>query len=145
MNKTELAKGLIKKNRYLTLSTTDGKIPWIAPLYYVADGKWNFYFVSPLESLHAKHILANPEVAFAIFDSTQEPGTGIGLQAYAQASIIKNNEYPSVVIKYLEELKGFNVSMEKYKVFKLVATKIFITDQEAWEKEGIDKRIEVQL
>jgi uncharacterized protein YhbP (UPF0306 family) len=145
MDRTELTKELITNNRYLSLSTSDGKNVWIAPLYYVADDKWNLYFVSPIESLHAKHIIKNPNVAFCIFDSTQEPGTGIGLQANAVASMIDSKDYPEVVVKYIKSLEPFNISMEKYRVFKLLSTKMFVTDQEAWEKEGVDKRVEVKF
>ena len=145
MDKVTSVKELIKNNRYLTLSTTDNKRPWVAPLYYVTDAKWNFYFVSPTEALHTKHILTNPNCAFAIFNSTQEPGTGVGLQASGTASKIAITECPNVVTEYIEILKKFKVNMAKYYVFKIVPTKLFVTDQEAWDKEGIDKRSEVTL
>ena len=145
MDAAEQAKELMINNKYLTLSTSEGNVPWISPLYYVIDDKWNLYFVSPLESRHAQHISKNPYVAFAIFDSTQEPGDGIGVQASARASIVESTNYPQIVQDYLKELEEFNIAIREYRVFRLEITRIFITDQEAWEKNGIDRRLEVRL
>ncbi|MBI2029943.1 pyridoxamine 5'-phosphate oxidase family protein, partial [Candidatus Gottesmanbacteria bacterium] len=42
----KIAKEIIKKNIYLTLATTDGKIPWSAPLFYAVGNDYHFYFIS---------------------------------------------------------------------------------------------------
>lgn len=72
MNNSEKAKYIIKSNNYLSLSTCNNNIPWIAPVAYIYDEEYNFYFVSPIESLHSKYIENNKEVAVSIFDSQQE-------------------------------------------------------------------------
>src|ERR1700691_1781138 len=119
MDPAEQAKELIINNTYLTLSTSDGNVPWIAPLYYVIDKEWNLYFISPVESRHAQHISKNPYVAFAIFDSTLELGEGIGIQASAKASIVESADYPDTVQEHLKMLEEFSIAIENYKVFKL--------------------------
>src|SRR3989338_8693997 len=108
MHKKELVKKIIKNNIYLSLSTCNGKSPWVAPLQYVVDEKHNFYFVSPINSLHARHILKNQNIAFTIFDSHQPPGTGEGIQVSGKASLSKKKDYPDAVIAFLKAfLKEF--------------------------------------
>jgi nitroimidazol reductase NimA-like FMN-containing flavoprotein (pyridoxamine 5'-phosphate oxidase superfamily) len=34
----ELVETILRRNRYLVLSTTNGTAPWIAPLEYMIDG-----------------------------------------------------------------------------------------------------------
>ncbi|MBD3646805.1 MAG: pyridoxamine 5'-phosphate oxidase family protein, partial [Pseudomonadales bacterium] len=67
----DFVRALIERNRYLTLSTTDGDEPWIAPLEYICDENMNLYFFSPETSAHAKHIERNSSLAVAIFDAEQ--------------------------------------------------------------------------
>lgn len=52
--------------------STYGEFPWIATVYYVHDKDMNIYFLSSPETLHAKQIQENPEVAVAIMHSEQE-------------------------------------------------------------------------
>ena len=55
----------------MTLSTYDGHI-WSATAYYTIDKNLNLYFISPPKAEHSTAIENNPEVACAIFDSTQK-------------------------------------------------------------------------
>jgi uncharacterized protein YhbP (UPF0306 family) len=81
----KIAKDIIKNNIYLSLATSVGKDVWIAPLFYCADDEYNFYYISQMESVHTKHALKNPNVAFAIFDSHLPEGEGNGVQASGKA------------------------------------------------------------
>lgn len=97
----EIAREIIKKNIYMTLATYGGS-PWAAPLHYGVDNDFNFYFISQLDSLHVKSLIQNPEVAFAIFDSTQEEGKGNGVQGSRKAKLLENDE------EILEALKWYH-------------------------------------
>jgi len=139
----KIAKDIIENNIYLTLATADSK-PWAAPLYYRIDNKLNFYFVSPINSLHSRHIQKNPVIAFTIFDSHQPKNKGNGIQASGKAYILKGK-------KLQEGLKWFRTSilnskdpdfaMAKYQLFKIVPNKFYIWDPDT----KIDVRTEVKL
>lgn len=149
MNKIDLnhlARDIIKNNIYLTLATTDGQSPWSAPLFYCIDDKYNFYFISQMDSLHTCHILKNPKVAFSIFDSHAPEGQGVGVQASGKAYLLKNKEeikdalkhYSTIFIKCVpESFAGSN----PYRLFKIIPDKIYVLDPEA----KVDKRVEVEL
>lgn len=88
----EIAKKIIEENIYMTIATSDENgIPWVAPLFYAVDDSYNFYFISQLSSLHSKHILKNPNVAFAIFDSHQKEGSGSGVQGSGKAYLLNGS------------------------------------------------------
>lgn len=144
-NLVQFAKDIIKNNIYMTLSTTNGETPWAAPLFYAVTDNYIFYFISQMDSLHTRHILKNPEVAFAIFDSHQKEGTGNGVQASGKAYQLPDQELP-------EAFKWYHTTFVKmtpesftgiapYRFFKIVPEKFYMLDPHA----KVDKRIEVSL
>lgn len=140
----KIAKGIIGENLYLTLATTDD-IPWAAPLFYCTDDKYNFYFISQMHSRHTQHLLKNPTVAFAIFDSHQEEGTGNGVQGLGKAYKVAGedleealNWYQTTFIEMTTEALTGNAP---YRMFKLVPEKFYVLDPEA----EVDRRVEVQI
>lgn len=149
MKKTELnkiAEEIIKSNIYLTLATTDGSgIPWAAPLFYAIDDNYDFYFISQLDSLHSKHILKNPTVAFAIFDSHQQEGTGNGVQGSGKAYLLDESKLPEAMKWYKTtfiEMKPESFTGDApYRFFKLVPEHFYVLDQEV----KVDKRVEINL
>lgn len=128
----------------MTIATSDENgIPWVAPLFYAVDDSYNFYFISQLSSLHSKHILKNPNVAFAIFDSHQEEGGGNGVQGSGKVSLLYEGELSEAFKWYKTafiEMKPESFKGEApYRFFKLVPEHFYIQDPEA----KVDKRIEV--
>lgn len=141
----QIAKNIIKNNIYLTLATSD-KNPWAAPLYYCTDKKNNFYYISQMDCVHTQHILKNPTVAFAIFDSTQKEGTGNGVQGSGKTYLLERNEEIEEALKYYHttyvELKPETFKYPNpYRMFKLIPSKFYVLDSEA----KVDKRVEVML
>jgi uncharacterized protein YhbP (UPF0306 family) len=139
----EFARELIRRNRYLTLATTDGGKPWIAPLEYVADDALNLYFCSPTDTVHARQLEQNGDVAVAIFDGVQpeyEPSPAIriaGLQITANARRLKP-PFPEVIE---EKIQMWQVPMPPYAVYQIVPRQWFIpviTD-------GVNDRLEIQM
>lgn len=68
---------------------TYGDHPWIASVYYSYDTNLHLYFLSSPETLHARHITNEPQVAVSIADSSQKISAAkIGLQMYGIAEQI---------------------------------------------------------
>ena len=146
MDLAKVAKEIIKKNLYLTLGTTDGQIPWTAPLFYAVDPvTYNFYFIPQLDSLHPRHLLQNPTISFAIFDSRQKEGAGNGVQGSGQAFLLSDDELPEAFKHYhttYVPMKTESFTGEApYRFFKVIPDHFYILDPEA----KTDKRIEVKL
>ena len=141
----KIAKDIIKKNIHLTLATKDQDIPWATPLFYCADDKFNFYFSSQMDSLHVKYLLKNPTVAFAIFDSHQEEGTGNGIQASGKAFLVIDSEIKEVLKWYHTNFFEIGPKTFKggslYRLFKIVPDHFYIQNPDS----KVDKRIEVRL
>jgi len=152
----EKARQIIKQNIYMALATSDnlGK-PWVATLYYAFDNKFNFYFVSAKDSLHAQHIKINPRVAISIYDSHAPPGEGDGVQIDGLAYFAKTAELPHILSVYFlrrfpDEIiraKHHHLPMEYIgknllRFFKVVPTKVYTLDLTITK---VDRRIEVNL
>ncbi|MBI2411194.1 MAG: pyridoxamine 5'-phosphate oxidase family protein [Candidatus Kerfeldbacteria bacterium] len=134
---------ILKSNKYLTLATTDGVLPWVAPVYYCLDEDYNFYFISQLESVHVKHILQKPNVAFAIFDSHQPEGEGNGVQGSGTVTLLQGdamleglNYYSTSFIDIKPE---YLVESAPYRLFKITPEHFYVLDADA----EVDKRVEV--
>lgn len=142
---TKIAKEIIKENIYLILGTTDGKVPWTAPLFYAVSDNYTFYFISQMDSLHTRHLLINSNVSFAIFDSHQKEGTGIGLQGLGKAYLLTENELDEAFKWYhttFVQMKKDNFTNNaSYRFFKLIPEHLYILDPDA----ATDKRVEVEL
>lgn len=140
----KLTKDIIKNNIYLTLGTADGN-PWVAPLFYCVNDTFNFYFISQLDSFHAKQILKNPKVAFSIFDSHAEEGKGTGIQAMGDIHMIDEAELETEINNYhttfIEIKPEFLKGDAPYRLFKLTPSEVWVTDPEA----KVDKRVLVKL
>lgn len=134
---------ILKSNIYLTLATTDGELPWAAPLFYCIDGNSNFYFISQMDSVHIVQILKQPKVAFAIFDSHQPEGEGNGVQGTGTVFLLEGNEVVEGLKHYSTtfiDLKPESLaSPSPYRLFKLQTNSFFVLDPEA----KTDKRVEV--
>lgn len=136
---------ILKSNIYFTLATTDGNSAWAAPLYYCMDEGFNLYFISQMESLHAVHIMKQPSVSFAIFDSHQREGEGNGVQGSGTVTMLEGNDvveglkyYSTIFIKLTPETLS---APAPYRLLKLTTNSFYVLDPEA----KTDKRIEVFL
>lgn len=140
----ELAREIISTCRYLTLSTCDGAEPWATPIEFLCDDELNFYFLSTVDCLHARHIDANPTVAIAIYDVEQpaySPGATTplrGLQVRGSASRLAAEEYPDTVVAAVEALKP---PMPPYAVFQVKPLEFFLPKL----VNGVNERVAVQM
>lgn len=151
----KLAKEVIEKNQYLALNTIDeNERPWSCVLAYTFDVDYNFYFVSLPTSNHSKHIKKSKHVSFAIYDSTQGFGLGVGLQIEAIAEELSAGQVREVTKIYFGRKypygnisNDFTTGLKKllengvYNFYKLTPNHIWINDPNA----DTDRRVEVLL
>ncbi len=139
----EFVRDLIKNNRYLTLATSDGSDPWIAPLEYISDDALNLYFFSLENSLHAQHIQDNKMVAVAIFDSQQpeyQPGKTLQLSGVQIAAVARKLKGPLPAIVN-EAINLLQPPMPPYAVFEVKPHRAYLP----LICDGLNERKEVQL
>lgn len=138
----ELAQDVIEENRYLTLATTDGDRPWIAPVEYVRDDAGTFYFFSPEDSRHARHIARNERVAVAIFSADQPEYSADGnltlngVQFEGVARKLSKEEHPALVVGVLEALQP---PTPPYAAFEIEPGRFYVPKVE----QGVNTRAEV--
>lgn len=146
MNLNKLAQDILKTNMYLSLATCTKNSPWIAPLFYHLGAKNELYFASQPTSIHGTHIAKNPNVAFAIFDSHQKEGTGVGIQAFGKAQILDTRLQILEAMKYYHT-DFFKVSpskfmgRSKYRLYKITPTTFYLNDP----RVKVDRRVEVRI
>lgn len=138
-----VVKGVIRNNRYLTLATSDGGDPWIAPLEYVCDDDLNLYFFSLVDSAHANHIRSRERVAVAIFGADQpkyEPGKTLQLKGVQMSAVAAqlDGDFPPVVQQAIDVLQP---PMPPYAAFAIRPTTIWLPQI----ADGLNKRVEVKL
>jgi uncharacterized protein YhbP (UPF0306 family) len=139
----DFLKSLIKRNRYLSLATTDGSNPWVAPLEYISDDDLNLYYFSPESAAHSLHIGEHQTVAIAVFDAAQpeyEPAQVMriaGAQALAQAERL-SAPFPDLVIMQID---AWQLPMPPYAAYKITPTRWYLPVL----KNGINERLEVKV
>lgn len=142
-SKQDFLRGLLERNRYLVLSTTDGARPWIAPLEYMIDDDLNLYFFSPVDTRHIRDIEKNNQVAVAVFDQAQpEYGSDLstrlnGVQMEATVRKVPPEEYSEAISGAIEALSP---PMPPYAVFQIRPHRFYVPEIEG----GVNVRSEVR-
>jgi pyridoxine/pyridoxamine 5'-phosphate oxidase len=86
-------KGIVDANQYMTLATADeAGLPWASPVWFASIDYRELFWVSSPEARHSRNLAVRPEVAIAIFDSRQPPGTGQGVYIPATAEQVPESE-----------------------------------------------------
>ena len=81
-----VVKAIINANRYMTLATANEEgLPWASPVWFASTDYREFFWVSSPGARHSRNLAVRPELAIAIFDSRQTPGSGEGLYLSARA------------------------------------------------------------
>ncbi len=148
---SEKARHIVETNNYMVVCTSDKKgNPWAAPVFFVHDEKYNFYFLSAVDSRHAENILANPKTFLVIFDSSAPVGQSDGVQIEVTISAVGKKDLPDVIKLYCDKLfpdstipATVRYDPEEYaepSEFRFFKAKIVQT-----YTTGIDRRVEVDL
>ena len=139
-----LVRAIINENHYMTIATTDGRHPWLAPVQFCSDDALNFYFVSLPGSRHARHIAHNPEVGIAIFDSGQKPFTGRGIQVEGLASLYSDSENPFATIGGSDMPSNLSDVAPGYVAFRVEPRHFYVP--RGYLEGGLgDERVEIKM
>jgi uncharacterized protein YhbP (UPF0306 family) len=97
MNQTAEARsafeGIVESNQYMTLATADADgLPWASPVWYAASAGEEFVWVSDPAARHSRNLAVRPQLAIAIFDSHQAPGTGRGIYIAAHGEPVAEED-----------------------------------------------------
>lgn len=158
MNFTEMAKNIIRDNRFLSLATRNarGEV-WATPLSYSTDPDYNFYITTAVDSIHIDHVRENPYVAFSIFDSTRRVSDIDGVQIRGIMGEVEKSKLPEVVTQYYlqvfpdsEERKEWETPWEHftedtfpvYRFFQIVPLEIYKRDTSTDE---VDRRVQIDI
>lgn len=152
---SEKARKIISANRYMTLATSSGGSPWAAPVAYVTDSEFNFYWYSESQARHSQHIDQSPKVAVAIFDSTAPTDEVDGLQIEGVASEVPEQDLERIMNLYYEKSfpdpevrkrwqkpKSDFVGGSSQRFYRFTPVKLFKCDL---ENTLVDRRVEVSL
>lgn len=140
----DLVESVIEEARYLTLATTDGDDPWAAPVEYIRGDDGTFYFFSPADTRHARHIAQNATVSVAIFAGDQpEYAADVtaalrGVQMRASARQLSADEFPPAVEAAIDALEP---PMPPYEAYAIEPERVYAPVIE----DGVNKRVEVDL
>ena len=135
---------LLERNRYLVLATTDGTVPWIAPLEYMSDDDLNLYFFSPEDARHVRDLEKNERVAVAVYDRDQpEYASDLsaalnGIQMEAIAHRVRAEDYSEAILAAIEALSP---PMPPYAVFRIEPRRFYVPRIE----DGVNVRKEVSV
>lgn len=134
----------LNENKLMSLATYD-KDPWSAVVYFLFDEEFNFYFLSPTDSLHCKNIASNPKVSLTVADSHQKASEEkVGFQMSGVASRVKNIiEVKKVILMWNKRHADtppvtykLMMKMWKSRFYKIVPTKIKMFNQKLWGEDG---------
>ena len=150
----EKAKFIIDSNKYMVVSTSDKKAkPWGTPVFFAFDSAYNFYFLSAIDSTHAKNIIENSAVSLSIFDSKQEIVTSDSVEIEGKASVVKRDKLEEVIKLYNKRLfpesevpatQRYNPNSfeepAEFRFFRVTPVKSYVTGT-----EGAERRVSIEL
>lgn len=96
----EVAAKIIKENRYLTLATCQNGTPWAAPVAYTVEPDFAFVFYTALEAKHTRHLIDNPIVGGAIYNSTLSSNLAIGVQFQGHCTEVPAEQLKPLMERY---------------------------------------------
>ncbi len=151
------AKKIITENIYMTIATASkaGK-PWISPVFFVCDYKYNLYWVSNKDSLHSNLVRKNPQIAIVIFDSSIPEGKGDGVYFEAKGKELTDEKEINKAIALWNQrakgedfkIKGIEEVTKKsvWRVYKATPIKISkLTEGKSINGQYVDHREEINL
>jgi len=133
----------------MTLSTYDKHI-WSATAYYTIDKDLTIYFISPPDAEHSKAIENNPEVACAVFDSTQVvTDEKVGMYIRGKAQKIKGLKALKTMLSMwnkqnpgFEEVISYNNILKnkiKSKAYKITPNRIKFFNEKLYGRENAER------
>jgi nitroimidazol reductase NimA-like FMN-containing flavoprotein (pyridoxamine 5'-phosphate oxidase superfamily) len=80
----ERAKRLIDQNANMVLATANVEgVPWISPVFYVMDDRYDLYWTSWVEARHSANVREHPPVAIVVYDEPPKDVEAVYISARA--------------------------------------------------------------
>lgn len=151
---TVRAVALIQNSMFLTLATTDGKVPWSIPLAFCVGRDSSLIFYSALESMHSKQLDLCSDVAASIF--TPPPSVD-GIQMSGVCSIVADDEVADVSTNYFRSLfSGEDLAWWErpasefmtgalWRFYRVDLTSAYVIEQDQFAETRLDRRLSVDI
>ena len=143
-----VARDIVDSNRYMTLATADGDgRPWAAPVWFAHEGYSDFLWVSRPEARHSRNLVARPELAIVIFDSTVPVGGAQAVYVEALAEELSGAQRERGIAIYSRRSEAHGAGQWRgedvtapgpHRLYRARATEHFVLDAN-------DRRVLVQL
>lgn len=99
----------------LTLATSSENNPWAATVFFVADSKFNLYFVSDHRTQHGRDMAVNERVAATINPDCDNWNDVAGLQIRGAVTIVEGVERAKVLALYFKKFPQIDALFAKPK------------------------------
>jgi len=151
------ARQILAENIYCTIATSSKEgIPWISPVFFGYDEKFNIYWISDKNAKHSKLIHSNPKIAIVIFNSKAPEGKGDAIYIEAEAHELTNEKEIKKGVKIRDsraKIEEFRVKKIEevmndgaWRIYKAIPRKISkLTKGEYINDQYVDKRIDISL
>lgn len=98
---------VLRTQSTLSLATVDDSgMPSVAPLFYIADGDLNLYWLSSDESEHSRNLRREPHVAVAVYPQTEDWKEIRGVQMRGVAAAVNDTVRRKALVKqYCERFR----------------------------------------
>jgi uncharacterized protein YhbP (UPF0306 family) len=150
-----IAAEVIANNLYLALGTADADgVPWVSPVYYVADGHTSFLWASSPGSRHSRNIAVREAVSIAIYDSHSEIGKAEAVyvsavarqvpdDSLAEVAAVYNARLPSATRLDLADLRAPSL----FRLYRATATEhsVLVRGSDPRLGTGVDSRMTVDM
>jgi uncharacterized protein YhbP (UPF0306 family) len=133
----EKLSGLLQRGVTIQLATSANNQPWVATLYYVADGI-KLYWVSATKRRHSKEIEQNNKVSAAVVVESDPNGHRLGVQLSGSAErVLERNELEHAAKLYVDKYDSgdeyyttISVLNEDQAIYKMKIDTVAIFDSE---------------
>jgi uncharacterized protein YhbP (UPF0306 family) len=144
----DMAREIIRANRYMTLGTRSEEAVWVSPVAYVVDTNYHFYWYSATNARHS-------DVAVAIFNSTEPSDIVNGVQMPGIASLVAETDLQGVMDFYWQQSFPDESVRARWilpigdftgdailRFYQFIPNQVFILDPDS---PLVDRRLEVSL
>ncbi len=145
---------LLEQMHYCILSTSDRSgTPWVTPLFYAYDKRWQLYWISTPESRHSQLLAKNPKAAAVIYSPPDAFKETSALYLTGTVHQCGADELEDVLALYFERtMGGISSKPSDYlenspcRFYRLATEKAFTLGEAEWSDNLLlDKRTEIAI
>lgn len=142
-----LTQDILDKGYFLSLATVDDGGVWVSDVFYVADDKWNIYWLSATDVRHSEALAQNPNAAgtIRITKTPQELSEALQIAGHVEVVPMEQNSFVEDLFlrKRGKEKKTESSRYNgKQAWYKLTPTKIRLSHQEVFALVKQDVRLD---